>query len=451
MKKYLSLAAIPLIAGCAANQKTAKKQANTKPNIVFIYADDLGYGDLSCYGSDSISTPALDKLAEGGIRFTSFYSTASVSTPSRAGLLTGKYQVRSGMHKLQFPWSKSGMPPEEFTMAEMFKKKGYATGMVGKWHLGHKPGSQPNDNGFDYFFGLHFSNDMKVRISPAYKNVKEELALRRNQTIINQPVFQPTLTQRYSSECQNFIARHQNEPFFLYMAHTFPHEPLYASAEFKGSSKYGLYGDVVQELDHAVGELVETLDYYGLLENTLIVFSSDNGARMIPQRFGNHEPCGSNGELRGAKATCFEGGVRVPTIAFWKGKIAPGQVIDQPAMMFDWYPTFAELIDYEIAEHQIIDGEDLAPVLFDNGTREGEEFYFFAKDKDTLEAIRVGDWKLKKATSYSKSLSHYSHSKDLLFNIKKDPNEKNNLIGQFPEKAKALRAKMDAFEKEVKK
>lgn len=412
----------------------------------------MGYGDLSCYGSDSISTPNLDKLAADGIRFTSFYTTASVSTPSRAGLLTGKYQPRIGMHKLQFPWSKKGMPQEPITMAEMFKDKGYVTGMVGKWHLGHQEGCKPNENGFDYWFGLLFSNDMLIRESPAYKKTPDEklLALRRNDTIIDQEVYQPTLTQRYSIECQNFIARNKDTSFFLYVPHTFPHEPLYASAQFQNTSKYGLYGDVVQELDHSVGELIETLEYFGLIENTLIVFSSDNGARVVRQRFGNNEKCGSCGILNGAKTTGYEGGHRVPTIATWKSKITPGQVIDQPAMMFDWYPTFAKMINYKIPENEIIDGKDLSEVLFNNGKRNGDEFYFFAKDKDTLEAIRVGDWKLKEAATYKKSKAHYSHDKDLLINLKDDPGEQHNLIDKYPEKAKELKAKMEKFEQEIK-
>lgn len=422
----------------------AQSVQKSRPNVIFIYADDLGYGDLSCYGSDSIYTPNLDLLAEKGIKYTDFYSTSSICSPSRAGLLTGQYPIRNGIGPVFFPHSKGGLDTATFTMAEMFKNLGYQTACIGKWHLGHVEPYHPHNHGFDYFFGLRYSNDMDWPRpwKPKYKP-QQDLALYRDTTIIDQPVYQPTLTQRYTAEAVQFIGLNKNQPFFLYFPHTFPHEPLYASAEFKGTSKLGLYGDVVQELDKSVGDILQALKDYGLEERTIIVFSSDNGARQVRQRWGNKELCGSNGILRGRKQTTFEGGIRVPTIAYGKGYFEGGKEGNLPGIMCDWLPTFAAITSYILPEGLELNGKNLLALR-----EESRDFFFYRMDK--LNAIRSGKWKLKLANPDKARGEPMPHEEDLLFDLENDPGEKQNLAAKYPKKVKELKQKMEAFEKSIR-
>ncbi len=422
----------------------AQSNEAQRPNVIFIYADDLGYGDLSCYGADSIHTPHLDELAAKGVRYTDFYSTSPICSPSRAGLLTGQYPIRNGIGPVFFPWSKGGLDTATFTMAELFKVQGYATACIGKWHLGHQPQHHPSQHGFDYFFGLRYSNDMDWPRpwKPNYKP-KQLLALYRDTTIIDQPVHQPTLTQRYTAEAFQFVAKHQEEPFFLYWPHTFPHEPLFVSAEFEGSSKYGLYGDVVQELDNSVGELLKALEDFGLSDNTIIVFSSDNGARQVPQRWGNKEACGSNAPLRGRKQTTFEGGIRVPAIAYGKGYFEGGEVVTMPGIMCDWLPTFAAITGYTLPRELKLNGTDLLKL---KPTTE-RDFFFYRFDQ--LNAIRSGPWKLKLANPDRARGEPMPHEEDLLFNLVQDPGEQRNLADRYPDKVAELKARMAAFEASI--
>jgi arylsulfatase A-like enzyme len=428
----------------AATFAFAQTKEQKRPNVIFIYADDMGYGDLSCYGSDSIHTPHLDELAAKGIRYTDFYSTSPICSPSRAGLLTGQYPIRNGIGPVFFPWSKGGLDTATFTMAELFKAQGYATACIGKWHPGHQPQYHPSQHGFDYFFGLRYSNDMDWPRpwKPDYEP-KQLLALYRDTTIIDQPVHQPTLTQRYTAEAIQFVAQHQDKPFFLYWPHTFPHEPLFVSAEFQGTSKYGLYGDVVQELDNSVGQLMQALEDFGLSENTIIVFSSDNGARQVPQRWGNKESCGSNAPLRGRKSTTFDGGIRVPTIAYGKGYFEGGIVESTPGIMCDWLPTFAAITDYELPDELKLNGTDLLTLKPTNE----RDFFFYRIDK--LNAIRSGPWKLKLANPGRARGEPIPHDEDLLFNLVQDPGEQHNLASKYPEKVTELKARMAAFEASI--
>ncbi|MEQ8705171.1 MAG: sulfatase [Phaeodactylibacter sp.] len=422
----------------------AQPNEKQRPNVVFIYADDLGYGDLGCYGADSIHTPHLDELAANGVRYTDFYSTSPICSPSRAGLLTGQYPIRNGIGPVFFPWSKGGLDTATFTMAELFKAQGYATACIGKWHLGHQPQHHPSQHGFDYFFGLRYSNDMDWPRpwKPNYKP-KQLLALYRDTTIIDQPVHQPTLTQRYTAEAIQFVAKHQEEPFFLYWPHTFPHEPLFVSAEFEGTSKYGLYGDVVQELDNSVGELLKALEDFGLSDNTIIVFSSDNGARQVPQRWGNKETCGSNAPLRGRKQTTFEGGIRVPAIAYGKGYFEGGEIISTPGIMCDWLPTFVAITGYTLPRELKLNGTDLLKL---KPTTE-RDFFFYRFDQ--LNAIRSGPWKLKLANPDRARGEPMPHEDDLLFNLVQDPGEQRNLANQYPDKVAELKARIAAFEASI--
>ena len=319
-----------------------------QPNVVIIYADDLGYGDLGCYGSPVIRTPNLDRMAAEGLRFTDFYSGAEVCTPSRTALMTGRYPLRSGMaadRRVLFPNSKGGLPASEITLAESLKTVGYATAHVGKWHLGIHPGSRPQDQGFDDSFGLPYSNDMDARSglpkgatgSATPPEDGWNVPLIHNGKVIEQPADQTTLTKRYTEHAVQFIRQNKARPFFLYFAHTFPHVPLFASKEFKGKSRAGIYGDAVEELDWSVGQVLDTLRSEGLAENTVVVFSSDNGPWLIMSKQG-----GSAGPLRDGKGSTWEGGMRVPGIAWMPSRIKPA-VTTQMASVLDLYPTVLHL------------------------------------------------------------------------------------------------------------
>ncbi len=432
------VAAIYLLTAC--DSPSAFDGETDYRNVVFIFADDLGYGDLSCYGSDSIDTPYLDALAEKGVRFTNFYSTSPICSPSRAGLLTGQYPIRNGIGPVFFPPSKGGLDPKTFSMADMFKELGYATACIGKWHLGHVKPYHPWHHGFDYFFGLRYSNDMDWPRPWQPDYVPENpLALYRDTMVVDQPVYQPTLTQRYTTEAIQFMAKNREKPFFLYLPHTFPHEPLFTSAEFAGTSKYGLYGDVVQELDKSVGDLLQALKDLDLEEETIVVFSSDNGARQVRQRWGEREPCGSNGILRGRKQTTFEGGIRVPTIAYGKEYFEGGRVDHRPAIMCDWLPTFASITDFTLPQDLELNGENLL-TLAENTER---DFFFYRIDK--LNAIRSGQWKLKLANPQKARGEPMPHDEDLLFDLDQDPGEQHNLAADHPEIVRKLKDKMEAF------
>jgi arylsulfatase A-like enzyme len=414
---------------CAQNPHRTRAP---RPNIIFIYADDLGYGDLGSYGAEDIATPHLDRMAAEGIRFTDFYSTSPVCSPSRTALLTGQYQVRHGITRVFFPNSTQGLDTTALTLAELLKSAGYATAIVGKWHLGHLPQFLPRKHGFDYWFGIPYSNDMEwePRNDPP-------LPLLRNETVVDQPAYQPTLTQRYTAECINFIARHRDEPFFLYLPHTFPHKPLHVSAEFAGSSEYGLYGDVVQELDASVGELLRALDDFGIADNTLVVFSSDNGPA------GPDPGYGRTGGLRGHKALTYEGGIRVPTVARWAGTIPAGQVEATPAIMLDWFPTFSRLAGATLPRRLQLDGQDITPLLLGDSLTGERTFYFYFNED--LRAIRHGDWKYKKAVRDNPYWQKLPPHDDQLFNLATDPYERANLADRYPEKLAEMKRRMAGF------
>lgn len=383
------------------------------PNIVFIFADDLGYGDLGCFGANDIKTPHIDRIAAEGIQFTEFYSASSICSPSRAGLMTGRLPARMGIHQAFFPSSFTGMPGEEITMAEMLKKKGYATGVVGKWHLGHMPEYLPLQQGFDYYYGIPYSNDMR---SVVYMEGNEVDSFKVNQA---------QMIKTYVDRSLGFIEEHKSTPFFLYLAHNMPHVPLHASADFVGSSERGLYGDVIQEIDWSVGQILQYLEKNGLLENTIVVFSSDNGPWLAMEDHG-----GSAGPLREGKFYTFDGGMRVPTVAMWKGKVKP-RVYRQPATQMDWFPTFAELADVDLPIDRPIDGESLADMMVNGGDREGQEVFYF-DGLGQLSAYRNGDFKVKlpfrgfESTIWNKGVAAHD---SLLFNIKTDPSESTNLFG----------------------
>lgn len=404
----------------------------SKPNFVVIFADDLGYGDLGCYGQKVIRTPNLDRMASEGLRMTNFYSCAPVCTPSRAGLLTGRYPIRSGLTRVLFPHSTSGIEDSETTIAELLKDQGYSTACIGKWHLGHLPPHLPTRHGFDYYFGIPYSNDMHVE-----SRGDPPVPLMRGEEIIEQPVDQTTVTKRYAEEAAQFIGRHKDEPFFIYLPHTMPHVPLFVSKDFEGRSPRGLYGDVIEEIDWSVGQVLDALKANGVDDKTLVIFTSDNGPWLIKGEHG-----GEAGPLREGKGTTFEGGMREPFIARWPGKIQAGKVIDSPAMMIDLLPTLTQLAGGKVPKDRVIDGQDISGLLFGTGHRAHEDFYYFHGEE--LQAHRSGNWKLKRPFDgkiYNKPAQHPAW----LVNLAEDIGEATNLAETNPDVALQLEKNMQAF------
>ena len=432
--KLLLLAILPLWLGGLAG-------AGTLPNVIIIFADDLGYGDLGCYGHPSIRTPHLDRMATEGLRFTDFYAAAAVCTPSRAALLTGRYAVRSGMNAVLFPNSKGGLPPGEITLAEALKPAGYATAHIGKWHLGIHEGSRPQDQGFDYTYGLPYSNDMDRREEvPASARYGSEppadgwnVPLIRNGEIIERPVDQSTLTKRYTEEAVRFIAANKGRPFFLYLAHTMPHTPLFASSQFKGRSLRGLYGDVVEELDWSMGEILAALRREGVAERTLVFFTSDNGPWLSEREQG-----GSAGLLREGKGSTWEGGMRVPAIAWMPGRIPPG-VTSKPVSTLDMLPTALRLAGVEPPVDVVLDGVDLAPLLFEGNALSQRPFFYYRGEE--VFACRLGDWKGHFITQGGfGSAGRVVHETPLLFHLGRDPSEQFNVADEHAEVLAVIRA-----------
>ena len=445
------LRSLALLCGLFSVQVDA---ATETPNIVVIYADDLGYGDLGSYGHPTIRTPPLDRLADEGLRFTDYYSPSPVCTPSRAALLTGRYAVRSGMvgrRGVLFPESHGGLPDNEITIAEMLRDRGYATAHVGKWHLGIHEGSRPLDQGFDQSFGIPYSNDMDGTIpnahdrsgdaepDPAFWNVP----LMRDGEIIERPVDQTTVTRRYTEEAVAFIKSHRDHPFFLHFAHTFPHVPLYASPEYKDQSPRGIYGDVVEELDASVGTVIETLRELGLAENTFVVFTSDNGPWLTKGLQG-----GSAGLLRDGKGTTWEGGQRVPAIAWWPSQI-PAGTTRQFASSLDLFPTIAALTGSDLPGDRIIDGQDLSRLLFDGAEMPNRPFFFYAGRR--LAACRYGPFKLHRYTTpgFARPYSDLIDPPEL-YQLGLDPSESLNVTGDYPEVIATIQAAISAHESSIK-
>ncbi|MBL9179238.1 MAG: sulfatase [Verrucomicrobiaceae bacterium] len=428
------------------------------PNIVIIYADDLGYGDLGCYGHPTIRTPNLDRMAAEGMRFTQFYSAAEVCTPSRAALLTGRYPVRSGMCHDQIRVlrnnSVGGLPQDEVTLAELLKAQGYRTACIGKWHLGvwaNDPRHQPVNHGFDFQFGLPHSNDMNPnpgnpKRANALADQKAEYwnsPLYRGMELVERPADQTTLTRRYTEEAVKFITLDKSKPFFLYFPHTFPHTPLFASKNFKGRSPRGLYGDVVEELDWSVGRVIETLRENGLAENTVVVFSSDNGPWLTMGETG-----GSAGLLREGKGSTWEGGMRVPGIVWWPGRIKPSVCRDVACTM-DLFVTFAKLGGAAAPQDRDIDGMDISPLLFGSGRVERSVFCYYRGQR--LYAARVGPWKAHFITQPSYGPEKPAvHAVPMLYNIEEDPSESRDVAGQHPDIISRIQSAVEKHRATVK-
>ena len=423
------------IAGINIGEAKDPEGHEDQPNIVVIFTDDLGYGDLGSFGHPTIQTPHLDRLAAEGLKLTSFYVASSVCTPSRAALLTGRLPVRSGMsgdakRRVLYPHHEGGLPANEVTLAEAMQEAGYATACIGKWHLGVGEDHLPNNQGFDYYYGLLYSNDMNIEegrhrrtasMNPNADSTWYNIPLYRNQVIIEQPVDQTTLTKRYTEESIKFIRKHRQHPFFLYLAHSMPHVPLFASEGFKDRSSRGRYGDTIEEIDGGVGEIVRALKEEGLTKKTLLIFTSDNGPWLRMEIYG-----GSAGLLRDGKGGCWEGGFRVPAIAWWPGQIEKGRVCSDIMSTMDLWPTLVGIAGGETPEDRYMDGIDMSETLLGKDASQRHLFYYYRGNE--LYAIRKGPYKahFKTWDGYS-SVPAESHDPLLLFNLDKDPSEMHNI------------------------
>ena len=427
---------ILLIASLFVFIATTAVSKENLPNIVFLFCDDLGYGDLACYGSNKNRTPEIDKLAKNGVLFTDFYAASGLCTPSRAALMTGSYPIRIGMDMnfrgecVCFPVDEMGLNPKEITIAELMKQKDYKTALIGKWHLGDQNEFLPTKQGFDYFFGVPYSNDTPKDFNwKMHHTVYElpEIPLLRNEKVIEAPVVQETITERYTNETIKFIKENRDEPFFVLLSHMMPHAPLNPGDAFKGISANGLLGDVVEEIDWSLGEIMKTLKELEILENTIVVFTSDNGAPHNPSER-------SNLPLSGYKGTCDEGGVRVPMIISWPGKFPQGKECHELATIMDFYQTFGNLIGAEIPQDRIIDGHDISELIYNPESAKSPYPYFAYYVLDQLQAIRVGNWKLHLELDGKKSFSTTKTppANLRLYDLSKDVAEKKMWKKQIP-------------------
>ncbi len=439
--------------------------AETRPNVIVILADDLGFGDLGCYGHPDFKTPRIDQMALEGARLTFFNTPLPFCAPTRASLMTGRYPFRCGMSQNPAPdggpkADALALPSNEITLAELLKKSGYATSLVGKWHLGHKPGSLPTDRGFDDYFGIPYSNDMRP------------VQLLADNEVVDYPVIQSTLMKRYDERAVDFIRKNKERPFFLYYAHAMPHKPLAASESNYKKSGHGLYGDVLIDLDASVGRVLDTLTECGIDERTLVFFSSDNGPW-----FG-----GRTGGLRGMKGSTYEGGYRVPLIARWPKKIPSGHVNHEPSLMMDIFATIIKATDTAIPDDRIIDGRDIMPLL--TGNEVSPHKYTFGQKDVWLSIVRDRRWKLhvlKPSTLNIKSgvdgrwidprgpdgvtilapFEQYGPDRHpglvtgdppaelQLFDLQNDPGEQFDVAEKYPEHVARLKAQFDLMSNEV--
>lgn len=445
-----------------ANEAAAER----KPNFVIIFTDDQGYGDLGCFGSKTIRTPHIDRMAAEGRRFTSFMVASPVCTPSRAALLTGCYPKRVGLHRhVLFPGSAKGLHPEERTIADHLRAHGYATACFGKWHLGHHPETLPTRNGFDVWYGIPYSNDMnhpdnkgKPKGGPdgmdlLWKDPKTTLTswrtpLMENEEIVEMPVDQRTITRRYTDKAVDFITENKDKPFFLYLPHSMPHIPLYVPDDAYDPDPRNAYTCVIEHIDAEVGRLMETIRRLDLARNTYVIYTSDNGPWLPFKHHG-----GSAGPLRNGKGTTFEGGQRVPCVMWGPGRIPAGTRCDQLVGTLDLLPTIAALAGTELPQDRRIDGLDASGLVTDAGAKSPREEFLYYTAHGELEGIRRGDWKLlvKKKPGEGKASVDQSaaSSQPLLFDLSGDVGEKNNVAVAHPGVVRRLAARMKELDAEI--
>ena len=425
------------------------------PNIIFVLTDDLGFNDLSSYGSTIIHTPNLDKLASEGALLNSYYSPQAVCSASRASILTGSYPNRIGFSGALGPNSKKGINPNELLISEMLKDKGYKTAAYGKWHLGDNKKFLPTRHGFDDFYGILYSNDMWP-FHAEYPDSYPDLMLYDKETPIKVLEDQSNLTKDLTTKSVEFIEKNKNNPFFLYLAHPQPHVPLFASSDFKGKSENGLYTDVIQEIDHSVGAIMKALKDNDLEDNTIVVFTSDNGPWLS---YGEH--AGSTGIYKEGKGTTWEGGQRVPCIVWYPNEIKPNTIISAPLMGIDWLPTFASVTNSKLSENKI-DGKNIWEVLINKTDKSPHEALFFYYHVNSLHAVRYGDWKMYFPHRYRTlngrkgrndgspiKYQYVNLEKMELYNLVEDPSETKNIFDQHPEIAKKIEKLADIKRDEI--
>lgn len=420
--------------------------ADERPNFIVIFCDDQGYQDLGCFGSPDIKTPNVDRMAEEGMRFTDFYSAYCVCSASRASLLTGSYQPRISMRGVLGPHSKVGLHPDEITIADMLKTKGYATAMIGKWHVGDAPETLPTAQGFDSYFGLAYSNDMARKkgwgnnasdLDEIWKQKKWDIynnELYRDTKEIEAPVDQTKLTDRYAEESLEFIRKSKDKPFFLYLAHAMPHVPLFVSDERYDADPQKAYKLTIEHIDATVGRILDLLDELKLSENTFIVYTSDNGPWLSKQHHG-----GSALPLRAGKTTTFEGGMRVPCVMRWPAKIKAGQVCEQVSGTIDLLPTFAEIVDAKMPVDRPIDGLSIVNLLDDpRATSKHDEVGYYYYKNGKVECVRLGKWKL------------HLRKKPELYDLRADISEANDVAAKNAGIVEKLTKQATAYDKTLK-
>ena len=435
---FYYLAVLIFATGC---QEAKKEVVDAPPNVVLIFTDDQGYNDVGIYGADDIATPYLDQMAKEGAMLTNYYSAQAVCSASRAGILTGCYPNRIGIHNALGPSNTHGINASETTLAEMLKAKGYATGIFGKWHLGHHTKFLPTRHGFDEWFGIPYSNDMwpyHPQQGPVFNF--PDLPLYENEVVIDTLEEQSQLTTQITERSVDFIHRNKDNPFFLYVPHPQPHVPLFVSDKFKGKSDRGLYGDVIMEIDWSVGQILDALKANGLEENTIVIFTSDNGPWLS---YGNH--AGSAYPLREGKGTAWEGGQREPFIIKYPKGIPAGQVINEPIMAIDVLPTIAEETKASLPE-KIIDGKSVLQLLKGETDKGRQEAYFFYYRVNELFGVRYGKWKLYFPHTY-RTMDGQDAGKDglpgdyrmidmeeiELYDVQNDVSETKNIATENPE------------------
>ena len=419
-------AAAAAIPGCRTGLSPGTSQFRNKPNFVVIFTDDQGYSDVGCFGAEGFTTPNLDRMAAEGMKFTDFYVGASICSPSRAALLTGCYPPRVSITRVLFPKDNIGLNPDEVTIADLLKTRGYATCCIGKWHLGHLPKFLPTRQGFDYYFGIPYSNDMKP------------VVLVENEETIEVKPDQSQLTRRYTEKAVEFIKKNKDRPFFVYLPHTMPHVPLFASDKFAGKSERGLYGDVIEELDWSVGQILSTIKELDLDRRTLVIFTSDNGPWLSKGKHG-----GLAKPLRDGKFSTYEGGMREPCIMRWPGTIPAGTVCSEIAATIDLLPTFAKLAGAKMPADRIIDGRDISELMTKPGAKTPHKaFFYYCYQR--LGAVRSGRWKLV--------FEHKGQDNRIpagLYNLQDDISEQHDVSAQHPDVVKRLTHLADKMREDI--
>jgi len=425
MSRLIRLIASAILLGLFVNSCKSDDSKSSQPNFVILFADDMGYGDLSVFGNPVIKTPNLDRMAAEGMKFTNFYSGSPACTASRYALLTGRYPARSGFSWVLVPNSKRGLHPQEITIAEALKEKGYQCAVFGKWHLGTtRKEYLPLQQGFDEYLGLPYSNDM---IPPKWPDIP---LIDGNDTVEINPD-QDFLTRRYTERAVAFIRSNHDHPFFLYLPYAMPHVPLHPGPEFRGSSRRGIFGDVVEEIDWSAGQIMKVLKEEKLEKNTLLVFTSDNGPWIIKQTLG-----GSSGLFRDGKGSTWEGGMHEPAIAWWPESIKGGSLCLEPSSTLDLFPTLISLAGMTIPDDRPIDGRDISAHLLDQTAVETTPYFYYGPSN--LHAVRLGPWKLHIYTSSQTGVDYFNSKLPLLFNLDEDPSEKYDLSDERPDKVSEL-------------